>query len=219
LWGGGVLLAAATFLRPNLIVAAALLLAFLAVFHLRRSDRGAVALLGVGFLPVLWMPFHNWYFGGKWILLTAAGDINLLMPPARYFEAIVNLLSGHFQADAVSAAITHLGRWLNWQRAATILSSALVLSFLWLSKSRFSLADARRVLHAAVFCVEFMALALVVGGLHSVLWFYHPNGRYSDLAWQLTIVLLVVLLFRMRDSSREWVRVGEKQHEAIPRGG
>jgi hypothetical protein len=90
---GALLMAAAVVLRPNLVLGAAVLLAGVGLVALWRWQIARLAALCVGFVPVLFPLWHNWYFGGKIVLFSdILTNANIYMvPPVTYLNALGEL--------------------------------------------------------------------------------------------------------------------------------
>ena len=71
----GLALALSVALRPNLAIAAVLLLAMLGFWLLRERRFTEIISLGLGFSPILLIAWHNWHFGGQFVPLTSAAFV------------------------------------------------------------------------------------------------------------------------------------------------
>jgi hypothetical protein len=111
---GAVMLAAATFCRPNLLLASGMMVACAALLAImqRRFDRTA-ALAG-GFATLAVSPLHNYLFGNSTVLFS--NNVNqpqtLLMSPLDYLKAAGEMLRLEFTGPHVVGAVQQLGRWL-----------------------------------------------------------------------------------------------------------
>jgi hypothetical protein len=90
---GALLMAAAVVLRPNLVLGAAVLLAGVGLTALWRGQIARLAALCLGFVPVLFPLWHNWYFGGRIVLFSdILTNANIYMvPPVTYLNALGEL--------------------------------------------------------------------------------------------------------------------------------
>ncbi|HZL66395.1 MAG TPA: hypothetical protein VFC29_03600, partial [Candidatus Limnocylindrales bacterium] len=78
-FAGALLLAVATFVRPVVAPAVAVLLGGAGIAALSQRQWGRLTGLCIGFLPILVMPLHNWYFGGVFVLFSSnIANTNLL---------------------------------------------------------------------------------------------------------------------------------------------
>ena len=73
-----------------------------------------VAGLCIGFLPVLGMALHNWYFGGVFVLFSSNATIAeaVPMPPSAYVAAAGELLRLDFAGEHVRRGLLQMARWL-----------------------------------------------------------------------------------------------------------
>jgi lysophospholipase L1-like esterase len=169
-FGAGVLTALGVMTRPNLVLAAALLLSCLAIRCLKRRSWNALFLLCLGFLPFFWMPIHNFVYGRQLVLMSSAGPLTLITPPVVYLQAAAEVWSTGRLGDSARRVATHAGQWIGtWYQGLALLACL------------FGLARPR---------VGFRLLALTsaVVGLHAVLLFWIPTGRYALLAWEMTLI-------------------------------
>lgn len=176
-WISGVAFALAVFLRPNLVIGGGVFLSLLGIFLIRERRWVPLCYLAIGVAPSLLITVHNWVFGGRFVLLTSAAFIkeNLFLTPGQYASAIGSILGLGDRADLVFVG-DHLKAWLKilpghayWHPLILLI---LTVSVCLGTKQPWRI----RVL---------IATAL---SLHSVLWFWHPDGRYALLAWTLTAI-------------------------------
>ena len=83
-------LAFAVFLRPNLAIAA-LVLIFIALWQgYYQRQLSSVVTVVLGFLPVLWMPIHNYAFGHEFVIFTSSVDDAgvRMVAPSDYFRGL-----------------------------------------------------------------------------------------------------------------------------------
>ena len=84
----------AVIFRPNLAPAAGVLLGGVGLAALWRRQFGRVAALCLGFSAILLTLWHNWYFGGVFVPLSAnmAAPNVLMMTPDGYLAALGELV-------------------------------------------------------------------------------------------------------------------------------
>jgi hypothetical protein len=177
-WGAGFLFALALFVRPNIAPAAAVLLTGSSLAALWQRQLARVAGLVTGFVPVLGMLLHNWFFGGAFYLFTATAQHPgaLVTPPSVYIAALAELARFDFAGEDISRALRQIGGWLagpsEWVAMAPVSAAALfVLIRMLLRKG----ADPWLRLIAGATLVQ-----------QTVGLFYAPAGRYYYLTWFLT---------------------------------
>jgi len=114
-FASGLLFAAATFCRPNLVLASGVMVVGAGLMWLwQRQFRRAVA-LAAGFAALVVSPLHNYVFGHSLVLFTSSVSLpqTLLMPPLDYARAALELVTLDFGGDHVKRAVAQLGRWLS----------------------------------------------------------------------------------------------------------
>jgi len=169
--------ALAVFVRPNLAAGGAVFLSLWGIALIRERRWWNLCFAAIGLSPAFLITLHNWVFGKKLVLLTAAAFIkeNLDMPPSRYASALGSLVGRGDPADWL-AVTRHLKNWLQvlpghspWYHLVLLI---MALSVCFRSEQTWRIRT-------------LMATAL---SLHAVLWFWYPYGRYALMAWTLTAI-------------------------------
>lgn len=186
---GGLSLAVAVAVRPNLAPGAGALLFGVGITLLLHKRVRHILALAVGFAPILLVPLHNWVFGKKLVLLTATALIpeNLKTPPAVYLDAAGEFTRFEWSGPALTRVLDHWEGWATgsaegWAAGAALVSLALFGATL-------AVALSRRLAPVPLRLVAWTALAQ-----HAVLWFYTPTDRYAWLTWLLSFTVTMVLL-------------------------
>jgi hypothetical protein len=117
------LLALAVFTKPLVAPMAGIMLGGAGLAALARRQWPRLIGLCVGFLPVLAMPLHNWYFGHSAVLLSKNALLPSLyvMPPSAYGAALLELARLDFSGEHLRAATAQLGDWLSGPSALRVL--------------------------------------------------------------------------------------------------
>lgn len=162
----------AIFVRPNLALSAALVLAGMGVRFVWLKNYSLAIALAIGTIPGFLIPLHNYVYGHTWVLLTSASMIpeNLLVHPSVWVKVFLS-----HDASAYAAVIEHLHKWLD-NPGKKLLLYVFPSSLVFL------------VYHRRLVNWSEIVLVLVVAGLHIPLMMYHPAGRYAELAWFMTLV-------------------------------
>ncbi|MBV9970861.1 MAG: hypothetical protein JO228_12825, partial [Xanthobacteraceae bacterium] len=115
LFSAGLLFAAATFCRPNLLLASAVMVGGAGSMWLWQRRAGGAAALGAGFCALAVSPLHNYVFGHVFVPFTTSANLpqTLVMPPLDYVRAVGELLALDFTGDHVRRAATQLAHWLS----------------------------------------------------------------------------------------------------------
>jgi hypothetical protein len=184
----GLLFALALFVRPNIAPAAGILLGGSGVAALWQRQYRRVAGLIIGFLPVLGMALHNWFYGGSFALFTttAAHPGALVMPPSAYLAAASELAHFQFGRAHVTAALHQIGGWLAGPSESVFMApfnaAALVIV------ARMALWKG---IDPWLRLTAWATLAQQCVGI-----FYAPAGRYYYLTWLLTLLVTAVWIER-----------------------
>ncbi|MCC6775952.1 MAG: hypothetical protein IT537_04830 [Hyphomicrobiales bacterium] len=180
----GLLFALAVFVRPNLAPGAGVLLAGAGLAALWQRQLWRVTGLVAGFLPVLGMALHNWYYGRTFALFTstAAHPGALVTPPWVYGEAFMELLRLDLSGPHLARAVRQLGGWLAGPSEAVLTAPLHAAAIVVLVRVV--------VWRAADPWLRLIALATLAQ--QCVGMFYMTYGRYYYLTWLLTLVVVLV---------------------------
>jgi hypothetical protein len=179
--GAGLLFALALFVRPNIAPAVGILLAGAGLAALYQRQFRRLAGLCIGFAPVLGMALHNWIYGGAFVLFTstAAHPGALVMPPATYFAAIMELAHFDVAGEHVMRALRQLAGWLAGPSESAVMAPLNAMALVVLVRvALWRTADPWLRLTACATLVQ-----------HCVGLFYATPGRYYYLTWLLTLLV------------------------------
>ena len=115
LFAAGLLFAAATFCRPNLLLASGVMVAGAGLMWLWQRRFGRAVALGAGFCALAVSPLHNYTFGHVFVPFTTSVNLpqTLVMPPLDYVRAAGELLRLDFTGEYVRRVVIQLGHWLS----------------------------------------------------------------------------------------------------------
>jgi hypothetical protein len=115
LFAAGLLFAAATFCRPNLLLASGVMVAGAGMMWLWQRRLGRAVALGAGFCALAVSPLHNYVFGNVLVPFTTSVNLpqTLVMPPLDYVRAAGEMLRLDFTGEHVRRAVIQLGHWLS----------------------------------------------------------------------------------------------------------
>ncbi len=114
-FASGLMFAAATFCRPNLLLASGVMVGGAGLAWLWQRQFGRAVALAAGFATLALATLHNYVFGHAFVLFTGSVSLpqTLLMPPLDYVRAALELATLDFSGDHVRRAVAQLGRWLS----------------------------------------------------------------------------------------------------------
>ncbi len=197
-FGGALLLALAVFVRPNIAPLTGVLLAGAGLAALYQRQWVRLFGMCLGFVPVLSMALHNWFFGGVFVLFSSNATLSqlLLMPPSAWAMAVWELLRLDLGGEHISRAGAQIARWLSGPTKSALLIPLHAAGVIILA-------------HVALRGRSFNPwLRLVAGATlaeHLVSLCYAVSPRYFYLTWLLTALVDVawleakgVLLLRRR---------------------
>jgi hypothetical protein len=129
--GGALLLALAVFTKPIVAPIVSIMLGGAGLAALAQRQWSRLAGMCIGFLPVLVMPLHNWYFGHEFVLFSRNARLpgTYVMSPSAYWSALVELMRLDFAGEHLRGAVVQIGDWLSGPgklRAAIPLHAAAV---------------------------------------------------------------------------------------------
>jgi hypothetical protein len=183
-WGAGLLFALALFVRPNIAPATAVMLTGSTVAALWQQQYARVAGLVAGFLPVLGMPLHNWFYGGAFYLFTATAQHPgaLVTPPSIYIAAFAELARFQFSGEHLARALHQIGGWLAGPSESLLMAPVNAAALLILVRMLLT--------NAADPWLRLIAGATLAQQMVGI--FYAPAGRYYYLTWLLTLLVCAV---------------------------
>lgn len=178
---GALLVVIGVAMKPIIVVAAFVLLGGAWCWAAFGRQWWRLAGLSLGALPVFSMAWHNWAFGGRFVLFSSnAQDSNLLvMPPSAWAGALRELISFDFGSGLVHRAAMQVVGWLSGpaESAWTVpLNAAGVAMLIYVVVRGPRFDPWLRLIGAA-------ALAQ-----HLVAMFYVATPRYHFLTWFLTLL-------------------------------
>jgi len=200
-WAGGAALAATMCVRPHVALAALWVASVYVWRSWTRKDVVAALALAAGLALVLWVPFHNWYYGGEFNLLTRRGSTSLdRVSWQSFIRAPVDAVAGRLDTVAVEQTAAQFMGWLwapwfaymplsppwQWPERALRMIALMVtwwVAFAPLAQPRRASRDLALVAGAALWA--HVAMFLVFG----------HHQRYL-LAWDLSMVVFIVWLLR-----------------------
>ena len=112
---GALLLALASFVRPNMVLVAGIMVLGAALWAIRQRHFARALAILAGFATLALSPLHNWVFGHSTVLFAdiVSQPQTLVMPPSEYFRAAFDLLQLDFASGRVMRAISKLAWWLS----------------------------------------------------------------------------------------------------------
>jgi hypothetical protein len=178
------LLAIAVFARPNLILASTLLIWF-GIFKLfNKLSVWQIIVILSGFSPILFMPWHNWFFGQELAMFTGKKSfyINLITPPITYLNASLEIINGKI-GTATQQIWNHI---LLWNPPKYIFRLPVFI--------------------AAIYCLinkqinsSIKLLASLGLIMQAQLLFFHPGIRYAGLAWCFCLLTFIYLSIELKN--------------------
>jgi hypothetical protein len=152
--------------------------------------------LCIGFLPVLGMAWHNWFYGGVFVPFSAnAGHPQVFVtPPSAWLAALGELLRLDLAGGHVVRVIRQIGDWLTGptEHYALVPLHAVAIAIV------VRVAIWGRGSDPWLRLIAWAALAQHLIGLTHV-----PTARYYYLVWFLTLLVVVVWV---RDEGVVWLR-------------
>jgi hypothetical protein len=201
-WTGGAALAASMCIRPNFALAVVWIGCVYMWMSCSRRDIRAALALACGLGVALWMPFHNWYYGGELYLVSVPGaTISVPLGPVGYLTASRDVLAGRTDTQVVGATYARLAEWL-WsegfsfwplpdtvERATRLLRLVALAITVWVA---MTCAIRRRVAGTDMTYLTGAA----IGAHLPMLFIFSTYHRYAMLAWDLSMIVLIVWALR-----------------------
>jgi hypothetical protein len=183
---GALMMALAVIVRPNLVPGAAVLLAGVGLAALWQTQGRRLAALCAGFAPVLLLPWHNWYFGGRFVPIgdnATAANI-WMVPPAVWWQAASDILRLDLASESLARAASHAALFLSGPSGSWLMIPPHVLAF----------ALAIRVAAAPRFEPMLRLCALAALALSLLGYVYVAALRYHLVMWMLLTITVLAWL-------------------------
>lgn len=202
-WCAGAALALSMFVRPNFAFAVVWLGAACVWALLRQRDAASIAALVCGLGLALWLPFHNWYYGDAFFLISRSGaTVSVPLTPADYVSAAREAFAGRMDAPIVGTATAQLRGWL-WEPG--YMSREVLAPLAWTTHgiALFALAwtgwaAVRRTGDAAPRrALRVIAVTALLAHL-PMLFIFSTHFRYAMLGWDLVVLVLLISLLGHR---------------------
>jgi hypothetical protein len=204
----GAALAGSMFIRPNFAIAVIWLSAAYTWASWRRKDVAGLVALAIGLGLAVWMPFHNWHYGGQFHLVSASTDLAVPVRPGDYAAALADVARGRWDSSEVALVTPRLrgwlwgpgfyydGSWIPYAWAAHVaklvsLIATLYVAIRWVIR-RASPDTALAVVAIASICAHV-----------PMLFIFSSNYRFAMLGWDLSLVVLIVALARAVSARRQ----------------
>jgi hypothetical protein len=193
-FGAALLFAVAVFVRPNLAIGAAVFMGGAGLAALWQHQHARLAGLCIGFVPVLGMALHNWYFGGVFVLFSSHSNMaqSIPMPPGAYISALWELLRLDFSGGDLVRGARQIGRMLLGPSE----------SYLLMPVHAAALLIVIRVLLSRRYEGWLRVIAAATLGLYTPALFFLYSDRYQIIAWLLTLLICCVWA---RDEGLPWL--------------
>jgi hypothetical protein len=184
---GALLIALGIGMKPLVAPAAAVFLggAGLAALYGRQWSR--LAGMCTGFLPVFSMAWHNWVFGGRFVLFSdnAGHPLVLVMPPSAWVGAFREFATFDFGGGLMHRALAHILNWLagpaeaDWTLPVNAAGVAMLIYV---------------VLRGRLFDPWLRLIGGAALAQHLVAMFYIETPRYHYLTWFLTLLVCAAFM-------------------------
>jgi hypothetical protein len=204
-WFSGFFLALSMFVRPNFSIAVVFLggLYVLKTVFQKKYKFAMSFILGLS--VALWMPFHNWFYGGEFYLISKSGS-NLLITfnIFDYINVLVNYLQSgmvtpkgyelieHTKAWAFNPGhVPHSSiNWFSWLMLVVKLSGLLLLFWISLGVMRKTLENDKGL------AIVSISTLLLFAPILFVMISEFTSQRYISLAWDLSVMILIIFLIK-----------------------
>jgi len=200
IWCGGAALALSMFIRPNLAIAVVWLGCAYTWASWRDRDWRRMAVLALGLGVALWMPLHNWMYGGEFYLISKSGaTLSVPLGVGDYASAAGDLARGSFHTRETDVILSRLKEWLltpgfgadGAPFAAMLAQAVNVLALLlsaWLAIRWLTRALADDALGV-------LAVSALMAHV-PLLFIFSTYYRYAITAWDLSLLVLIAAIAR-----------------------
>jgi len=192
------------FVRPNFAFAVVALALLYGCGAFNRRDYFSIAALFLGLTLAWWMPFHNWFYGNDFYLISKSGStIAITISLQDYWDALVDLVTGKNGSHSLLLAKNQINAWLFdlglvvksflTPVAWWYLFLKLVIFIIMTVFSLHWLIRSDRKKNSDIFVISTLALLSLV----PLMVIFSTHYRYALLGWDLIIMSFIVLTFRV----------------------
>jgi hypothetical protein len=199
MWLAGAILAVSMFIRPNFSLAVIWLGAVVCYLRWRERDYRTITFLVAGLGMALWMPFHNWYYGGEMYLISkSGGTVSLRLNVLDYFIAVTDFYQGNWATGgSLDKVSVQLAGWLfgpSYLPTDMLRPLMTPMQYLKVIALLFSLSVALYTLLKKSFFQTRIAVIAVTAIMAHVpmLFVFNPHYRYAMLGWDLCLLVLFI---------------------------
>ncbi|MDD5680734.1 MAG: hypothetical protein PHI59_05800, partial [Candidatus Omnitrophica bacterium] len=173
------LLFVTVFMRPQFAITVLIVVVYFAGKLMVNRRFKEIFLSWLGFTPIFFPLWHNYFFGRKLYLFTGSVQMAVTMPPSVYIDACKELLASGFSGQNVTNVILHLRCMVRSWYQLILLGVVFYAAFL---KRRVP-SDMRMV---AIVCLS----------MHFVnLFIFATYFRYVLLTWTLSAIVAIFLVW------------------------
>jgi hypothetical protein len=181
-FGAAFLLALAIFLRPNLAPYVGVIGLGAGVAALLQHQWMRATGLATGIAPAAFMPWHNWFFGGEFVLFSKNSEHAqiFLMPPSSWMKAVGEIVTLDWGGAHIRAGIVQLANWLSGPSESYLaipLGIAAVLIVIAVTLQR-------------VYDPWLRLIAVATLAQHSIMLVYATTQRYHLFTWLMTFLIV-----------------------------
>jgi len=163
-------------LRPNYLPTGFLFLIILSIrYYLFTNSLLNLFYLYLGFTFIILIPMHNYIYGNEYVLLTSGVHHNTHAPISLWIDLVQELFKlNNFNASDHELVFKQVNRWIKPQEFHYLISLIFLICTVLFTKN-----------------FKIISISLLAISQHLVCLIYEPEGRYSYLAWFLTIIVLI----------------------------
>jgi len=163
----------ATSLRPNYFPTSMILFISMFLYILYKLNNYKFSIYTiVGFSFLLFIPFHNYYYGNVYVLFSSGAGHNTFAPISIYYASIFDLFNFNFDSANISRITHQMNNWIQPKEIHYIITFGVVIISL-LQKNN----------------IYIKTISLLALSQHLVCLIYMPNNRYAYLAWIFTLII------------------------------
>jgi len=212
-WGGkvnslplivvcGAVLAGSMFIRPNFAFAVVWLGIAYSYISLLERNYASIVAISSGLALALWMPFHNWFYGGEFYLISKSGtSVTITISIMDYWYALSDIVSGNFNTDVVSVITNQLSGWL-LDPGLVVHHYLFPVAWGLLMLKLFALIVMVWFVIKWIFKPSYQDEKLFIIGVASILALvpmlviFNTHYRYAMLGWDLSLMMFLVFVVR-----------------------
>ena len=195
-----ILMAISIILRPNILLPAFLIHSYL--FYKNFSFKSFKSFF-IGYLPLLLLPLHNLFYGGKLILITSSSLIpnNMSNSPTNWLLVISDFFKGNYSSENVNNFFIYIMKYFSGPAIQPFYLLIPIIIYFLIFRFFKKFKSSPLKLIKELYNDKILLVLYFLIGNHFVFWFFKADGRYTYMAFIVTFCIILLYLFKFFENN------------------